>query len=264
MRTEREFDKYRKRGKMHWESMKTLDIRKFNAFQQARYDWILKLLGDINGRKVLDVGTGDGAFAYLMAKKRAKVTGIDNSAMGIQFARENVEEEKKKESWLECEFKEASAYELPFPDNSFDAVVACEIIEHVDHPERLLSEAARVLRPDGVAIITTPHRLTKVPSDPNHVTEYFPEDMNEMMSKQFAKTEIKQTHHILWYALYTYSFRHFKNRPFFKWLINLLAIYLRWNPFMIDYPRPTKFDRFTTIMAKGVKDEYYEDSISTR
>lgn len=56
MATEKKFNKYRNRGSLHWREMISRDIRHFNAFQQARYDWILKAAGDISGKKSFGFG----------------------------------------------------------------------------------------------------------------------------------------------------------------------------------------------------------------
>lgn len=71
MNQEKEFDKYKKLGSMHWQEMTSRDPRFFNAYQQARYDWILRVARDIRGKKVLDLGCGDGSLTYLLAKNGA-------------------------------------------------------------------------------------------------------------------------------------------------------------------------------------------------
>lgn len=150
---EREFDKYKKRGNMHWQEMISRDIRKFNAIQQGRYDWIIKTAGDIKGLPILDLGCGDGSLTYLIAKKGGIVTGVDNNELGIEFAKENLKNTKNYEK-LKYDFVVASAYELPFPDKSFDIIACCEVIEHVQDPEKLIREAHRVLKPSGKFILS--------------------------------------------------------------------------------------------------------------
>nr|UXE44956.1 ubiquinone biosynthesis O-methyltransferase, mitochondrial [uncultured bacterium] len=60
------------------------------------------------------------------------------------------------------------------PDGFFDCVFCSEVIEHATKPEALLCEIARVLKPGGRLVLTTPIRLAEVPADPNHVHEWFP------------------------------------------------------------------------------------------
>lgn len=252
MPEEKTFNKYQDRGSIHWREMTSRDIRKFNAHQQARYDWIIKTAGDLKNKKVLDLGCGDGALTYLLAKAGAILVGIDNDELGLKFARENLGG-RNRDYKLKYEFVLASAYELPYPEESFDFVVCCEVIEHLGEPEQMLEEAKRVLRPGGKFILTTPHRLTQTPHDPNHFREYFPEEMRELLEKYFSDVGVKLTHHVFWYGLYSYSFIRFKNRHFGMWLVNLLYFLFGWNPFMIDYEKPTKLDLFTQILAWGSK-----------
>lgn len=243
------FDKYQARGNRNWEEMITRNPRAFNAYQQARYGWILRVAGLVEGKKVLDVGCGGGSLTYLLAKAGAEVIGVENEELGLTFANRNlssVDAEKK----LHWSFSNASAYDLPFGDAQFDLVVSCEVIEHLQDPEKMLAEIARVLKKGGKAIITTPLKLTEFPKDPNHVQEFYPEQLGTMLKKYFEGVEVQQTHHMLWRSLYTHRFF---GRPLGKWCINTLALVFGWNPFMIEYPHPTKFDIFSTILVSGVK-----------
>ena len=253
MSDEKVFNKYRERGSMHWREMISRDVRVFNAFQQARYQWIIKTLGaDFTGKKVLDLGCGDGALSYLLAREGLEVTGVDNEELGIKFANENLQRVNQNNK-LKYSFVVASAYELPFPSSSFDAIVHCEVFEHLAEPEKMLAEAKRVLKPGGKFVMTTPYRLVEVPADPNHIKEYFPGEVRKILERYFSGVEIKLTHHVFWYGMYTYSWKYFGNRKLGLWLINALALYFGFNPFMIDYSKPTKFDIFAQILASGRK-----------
>ena len=253
MSEEKIFNKYRTRGSMHWREMIDKGIRRFNAFQQGRYEWIVRQLGpEFVGKKVLDLGCGDGALTYVAAKAGYIVTGIDNEALGIELARANLKAADPQNN-LSYEFLTASAYELPFADESFDAIMHCEVFEHLAEPEKMLREARRVLKPGGKFVMTTPHRLVEIPKDPNHVKEYFPGEVKQILERYLSDVEIKLTHHVFWYGLYTYSFRHFRNRQLGKWFINILSLWFGFNPFMIDYQKPTKFDIFAQVLASGRK-----------
>jgi SAM-dependent methyltransferase len=113
-------------------------------------EWVLTRSGADGGR-LLDVGTYPGHLAgALQAALGTEVCGVgrfvppgfraEMAARGISV--EDVD--------IEREF-------LPFPDETFDRVLATEILEHLDHPGLLLGECLRVLRPRGVLFLTTPN-----------------------------------------------------------------------------------------------------------
>jgi ubiquinone biosynthesis O-methyltransferase len=109
---------------------------------------ILDLVGDVKGRKVLDVGCGDGAFAVELAKRGAIVTGIDASAAMIEAAKDRATEAR-----IDVAFQVGAAEHLPFPPERFDIVTAVTILCFVDDAHPVFREIARVLRPGGRLVI---------------------------------------------------------------------------------------------------------------
>ena len=98
------------------------------------------------GRRVLDLGCRDGALA------RAYLAG--NAVVGVDVDRHALGEAAK----LGIETVWADAEEpLPFEDESFDVVVAAELLEHLGDPARVVTEAARVLRPGGTLTGSVPN-----------------------------------------------------------------------------------------------------------
>jgi ubiquinone/menaquinone biosynthesis C-methylase UbiE len=97
---------------------------------------------DIKGKKLLDVGCGDGVLSYLFVKEGAKVCGIDYSDIAVKLA-------KEKTKNIGIEFKQGSAYELPYEDNFFDIVVSSDVIEHLEDMPKYLSEINRVVENGG-------------------------------------------------------------------------------------------------------------------
>ena len=115
-----------------------------------RYLWAATVVA---GRRVLDLGSGEGFGASILAgAEGTEVVGIDIDARTVEHAQLN---------WggPRTLFKVGDALDLSeFEDGSFGAVVAFEVIEHVNEQERVLAEVARVLADDGVLIISTPDR----------------------------------------------------------------------------------------------------------
>ena len=109
---------------------------------------ILELLGPVEGLLVLDVGCGDGALGSVLARRTARVTGLDADARMLAAARQRAQEDK---IWLELVRGEAEA--LPFADGTFDRIVAVTVLCFVGDARRAIGEMARVLRPGGKVVI---------------------------------------------------------------------------------------------------------------
>ena len=106
-------------------------------------------LGDLRGRRVLDVGCGTGRLAAALAgEASAKVWGIDASGEMVAGAREQVP--------AGVGVRRGAAERLPFRDGWFDRVVMSLVIHLVDRP-LALAEARRVVGPDGRVAISTFH-----------------------------------------------------------------------------------------------------------
>lgn len=118
--------------------------------KQEKQVWmgiLTEALDGARGLKVLDIGTGTGVMALLLAEMGHQVTGIDISEAMLKRA-----EEKARESNLPVEFRLSDAEALPFEDESFDAVVARHLLWTLPHPEKALAEWKRVLRSKGKVV----------------------------------------------------------------------------------------------------------------
>jgi len=100
------------------------------------------------GQRVLDLGTGTGLIARRLARRGARVAGIDIAAGQLAEARRLAEAES-----LSIDFREAPAEEPPFADRSFDAVTANQCWLYFDKP-RLLPRLRRLLVPDGLIAVS--------------------------------------------------------------------------------------------------------------
>lgn len=101
------------------------------------------------GARVFDLGCGNGSAANELALAGYDVTGVDPSEQGIEQARRH---------FSSCTFDVGSAYDdLASRYGQFDAVVSLEVVEHVAEPRRYAAAVARLLKPAGVAIVSTPY-----------------------------------------------------------------------------------------------------------
>ncbi|HEV8347430.1 MAG TPA: class I SAM-dependent methyltransferase [Vicinamibacterales bacterium] len=107
------------------------------------------------GRTVLDVGCGAGVDLARFAKGGAEVTGVDVSTSAIDLARTNFAQQG-----LRGRFDVANGEQLPFADNSFDLVFAHGVVQYTAHPQRLVDECRRVLKPGGEAIFQVYNRVS--------------------------------------------------------------------------------------------------------
>lgn len=117
-------------------------------------DWLLDLLDVQGDERVLDIGTGNGGILLPLARRllsgRGHVTGLDMSAGMIEGARRTVESER-----LNVTFVLGDAQHLPFPDASFDIVMANHMLYHVPDIEAAVREAYRLLKPGGIFLAAT-------------------------------------------------------------------------------------------------------------
>jgi SAM-dependent methyltransferase len=102
---------------------------------------LAQCLGDVAGRRVLDMATGTGRAALALAKRGARVTGVDASREMLTVART-----RAADAGLIIEFAEGDAHALIYPDRSFDAVVCLRMLMHVPDWRTALSELCRVCR----------------------------------------------------------------------------------------------------------------------
>jgi SAM-dependent methyltransferase len=105
----------------------------------------LGILGEVAGKDVLELGCGAAQWSILLARRGARVTGLDNSARQLEHARENM-----AAAGVEFPLVHAPAEEVPLPDASFDVVFCDHGGMTFGDPYRTVPEAARLLRPGGL------------------------------------------------------------------------------------------------------------------
>ncbi|MEE8375473.1 MAG: bifunctional 2-polyprenyl-6-hydroxyphenol methylase/3-demethylubiquinol 3-O-methyltransferase UbiG [Acidimicrobiia bacterium] len=98
--------------------------------------------------RVLDVGSGGGFLTATLSDAGYEVIGIDPSTTSIREARDNVQ----------AHFAVAVGENLPFRDDSVDAVTCSEVLEHVEDVAAVVAEISRVLRPGGLLVFSMPNR----------------------------------------------------------------------------------------------------------
>jgi SAM-dependent methyltransferase len=149
----------------------------------AVYEWVAERC---RGLEVVDMGCGEGYGSAVLARRAPRIIGVDAnpeaheharlrySRPGVRFVRELIE-----------------SYEEPC-----DAVVLLQTIEHVERPAAMLDHLRSLLRPGGVAYVSTPNVLTLAPpgaersGNPWHVREYRPSELRELCQQSFEQVEM--------------------------------------------------------------------------
>jgi SAM-dependent methyltransferase len=132
------------------------------------------------GADVLEAGCGEGYGAHLLAGVARRVVGLDYDAATARHVADR---------YPEIHVVRGDLQRLPFADASVEVVVNLQVIEHLWNQPGFLRECARVLRPAGTLIVSTPNRLTfspgGAPVNPFHTRELSAAELAELLTPQF-------------------------------------------------------------------------------
>ena len=137
----------------------------------------------VSGKVVLDIASGEGYGSAMLANSADRVIGVDISTKVVEYARRRYQKEN-------LEYLAGGCAEIPLPDASIDLVVSFETIEHHDQHEKMMEEIKRVLRPDGMLLISSPdkyHFSDKCGHvNPFHVKELYESEFKELLKNYFS------------------------------------------------------------------------------
>jgi 2-polyprenyl-6-hydroxyphenyl methylase/3-demethylubiquinone-9 3-methyltransferase len=128
------------------------EFRPLHEINPLRLEWI-EGHASLAGKAVLDVGCGGGILAESMARRGARVTGIDLSEKALQVAELHLLESK-----LDVRYKKSSVEDYV---GEFDVVTCMELLEHVPDPASMVQACARLVRPGGHVFFSTINRNPK-------------------------------------------------------------------------------------------------------
>jgi len=139
-------------------------------------------------KRTLDAACGEGYGSNLLARSAASVTGVDVSDQAISHARQRYEPVDG------LEFQQADCTNLPFDNNEFERVVSFETLEHLAEQDQLLAEFRRVLKPDGLLILSSPDKASytdaKNTVNEYHVKELYRDELETLIGRHFPAVHL--------------------------------------------------------------------------
>jgi SAM-dependent methyltransferase len=156
----------------------------------AVYEWIA---ARVAGGAVLDMACGEGYGSEVLARRAANVVGVDGNPDAHEHAKLRYGGPNRSFEW--------GAVETFGEPGSFDAVVFLQTIEHVADPPAVLRHFRQLLKPGGVAYISTPNVLTLAPAgaeksdNPWHLREYRVEELGALCRGEFGRVDVLGVFH---------------------------------------------------------------------
>ena len=132
---------------------------------------------------VLEVGCGEGRGVELLMSKSSQFTAVDKIEEALQV--------------LRGKFPTGKFISMNIPplgslaDNTYDCIVSFQVIEHIENDVLFLKELHRVLKPGGIALLTTPNRKLSLSRNPWHIREYLASELKQLASQIFSSAEMK-------------------------------------------------------------------------
>jgi len=215
---------------------------------QFAYEFVLPIIKD---KKVLDLGCGLAYGTALMAKHVNEITAVDYDESTI------ASNKSRYGDISNLSFIRSAVPPLPFMDNSFDVITMFQFIEHLHDRKKLLQECNRVLKTNGLLILTTPNAIKSFARNPFHVHEYTFDEMKNEIGVIFSSFELKSLK------------GNEKVNAYYAENEKMVQKILRWDIFRLHKVIPSSllmmpYNFITTLMRKSLKQDVNETvSIST-
>lgn len=160
------------------------------AWHLARYRFALPFVA---GKRVLDVGCGEGYGSALLAEHAARVVGVDYSPAAIRHASSAYRSEK-------LTFRVADATELQEDLGLFDVVTCFEVVEHVEQDEKLFAGVAGLLTPGGTLLLSTPNKLVDELVESMNGAGHFEYHVNVLTPRALRRRARRHFHRVALYG----------------------------------------------------------------
>ncbi len=147
---------------------------------------VLQIVTQSNPKTILDIATGTGDLAILMAQTKApKIIGLDISAGMLEVGRKKIQDKNLSNT---IEMVLADSEEMPFEDSFFDAITVAFGVRNFENLEKGLSEILRVLKPNGVFVILETSVPDKTPYKQGYT--FYSKNILPLIGKLFSKDNV--------------------------------------------------------------------------
>lgn len=136
----------------------------------------------VRGKVVLDIASGSGYGSACLGGAAKQVYGVDINDAAIAYAQKNYAEKH-------VSFIKGDGVNIPLKDNSVDMVVSFETIEHIEDYKTFMREIRRVLKDDGMLILSTPNDVEFPESNHYHIYEFERKELETLVKKYFKHSE---------------------------------------------------------------------------
>ncbi|QJB32176.1 class I SAM-dependent methyltransferase [Chitinophaga oryzae] len=133
----------------------------------------------LTGKDVLELGCGTGYGMKVLSERTNTYVAVDKKKPAVEVKASNT-------YYHQCHLPDLQT----IPDESFDTIICFQVIEHIKEDDLLLAAIKRILRPRGVAFITTPNRFATLVRNPFHIREYTPGEFSQKISGHFTQFDV--------------------------------------------------------------------------
>lgn len=139
-------------------------------------------------KRVLEAGCGAGYGTAFLSQHAGHILGVDRNPEAIKYAAEHYIRQN-------LEFRQMDFQKMDFPPSSFDVVVSFQVLEHLTTPDQFLQNVKKILKAEGVLLLTTPNRCLRLnegekPWNPFHEHEYDAGELSSLLKKYFNRVDI--------------------------------------------------------------------------
>lgn len=132
---------------------------------------------------VLEVGCGEGRGVSTLMERATSFTAVDK----IREVIDGLQQKYPSGRFISMNIPPLGGLK----DNAYDSIVSFQVIEHIQDDVLFLKEIHRVLKPGGIALLTTPNRKMSLSRNPWHIREYLPNELSALAARIFPQVELK-------------------------------------------------------------------------